>query len=724
MAVSPTDEPGTLGRPEELARLLDPRRGSLPPSSNGLPSPTDEPAVSRIEWRPDSLFLLDLAGSTDPFGRPQHSGEIVPEYGFIGAGVRILQSHVLPPFFATVVTSGGSGYGSSMPVTFTSTDGNGSGARGTATVVNGSIVAIAIVDPGVGYTQAPTISFGGTGAGAKAVATQKKERHPAAAILPARLLPRSGSVNIQPLSTAVSPYLGFEFNATALDIIRDNNRQLSVAELVCFDVLSRRATSVATKTWYGSDLTGSGDDLIRAWAIEMQARFAADSPVAVVRLREVYAKPGDGGANGAVTIQYRFLASNAIIAPPSIALLAPPLRSEAAAIRYAEGQYGGPIMPPASVAPFELAPPQLDGVQPIRLDNRADANGKPVWPWGLSALRLSIRQLENAAGVAGPALTLGAASGTSAPAGRLWWQSLNHHVQYAVPEEENARKVLPTRFRAKAMSSLLPAWPNNPLPRFAQIRDALSPQGTPASTDGLFALQPILPGGYTTVLTGARPGATFAFREFIQTQDFDTSGSHGQDVQYLSVASGSVPVMHRTPRPILLPPNDPKRPDNALQTWASAFDTTSSANVQDSPVDSAYVSPNSQPLGLDLVLSAPDPIDPTSGKVTGRSITGGAIPIGTRTIDLSAKTPDASNWDGVLRFQADGHETPLVNWFPPETSTNPPPAFVTFNFVDPSTKSQRSVIFKLDRKSPIPAEMTSGTISFSTTDDKRHFPPG
>lgn len=69
------------------------------------------------------------------------------------------------------VTAGGTGYGTPTVVF---TGGGGSGAAGTATVVEGVITAVVITDRGIGYTSAPAISFDdgeGDGADAVAVAT-------------------------------------------------------------------------------------------------------------------------------------------------------------------------------------------------------------------------------------------------------------------------------------------------------------------------------------------------------------------------------------------------------------------------------------------------------------------------------------------------------------------------------------------------------------------------
>ena len=553
LANSPTDVPGTMGRPEVLARVLDPKRTSLPPSpaapasSAILASSTIPPVIS---WHPDSLFVFDIDGSHT--GAVGSSGVVLAEFGFLGIGAQLAQAGLIP-------------------------------------------------------------------------AATSLSRHPAAAVLPARLQLVDGD-NVQPVSVAVSPFIGLGFIPTP-DVDPRAERLLAVSELVCLDAQRKAAISVASRFWYPP---GSSDALVRAWASEIQARYAADSPVAVVRLREIFASE----SAAAVTVVYRFLGSEGVIPPPALAKHAPALRAKPAAIRFAQGQYGGPVMPPGQLSPFELAPPQVAGVQPIRLDNRPGG----TWPWGLSALRVSVRQLDGSTGVAGPPLTLTSnpsATATSATQGRLWWQSLSHQVQYAVPEASGSRKILPSLFRARAIPALLPAWPNAPLPDTQTIVVALNRKEDEPSSRAVtppsvpVTWQPILPGGYTVVIAGARPGAPFLLREQMQVQDLATDRS---------VCSGAVPVMHRMPRPVLLPRNKPDRPEVALQTWAGAFDPTRTVLVGDSPMDAAFLGFLGGPIGLDLSLTDQG----------ARSIRGGAIP---------------GDWDGSLRFQAVGHGMNPRDWF-------------------------------------------------------------
>jgi hypothetical protein len=584
LANSPTDDPGTLGRPEVLARLRDPRRAALPPAPDGA---TPARPVSGIAWQPDSLFLFDWGGS-DP---KLPSRVVLSEFGFLGVGAQLAQLGLVP------------------------------------------------TDAVLRY-------------------------HSAVALLPARRQLADGA-NPQPVSMAVSPFLGLGFDA-APTLAATADWQLALSELLCFGVGGQSVVSVAARFWYPPKPTG--DDpyrFIRAWARELQARYAADSPVAVVRLRELYPSPGAaaGSTPAEVTVVYRFLATEQIVRPPVPARQAPALRTSLPALRLTEGQCGGAVMPPTDLQPFELAPPQLDGVQPLRLDNRPGG----AWPWGLSALRISIRQLEGATGVAGPALQLKGGGGSTQ--GRLWWQSLYHPVQYLAPEDPAGRRILPELFRAQAIPGLLPAWPSPLLPSGADVQAVLNRPDDPAAPPPPASFptpwQPILPGGYTVLLGGERPGAPFVLREHLQVQDLASNRT---------VASGGVPVMHRAPRPVLLPKNQGQQLDVALQTWAGAFDPTTGVHITPAPYDTGFLSTTAGLLGIDLELT----------DTTPQSISGGTIP---------------GDWDGKLRFQAVAHASELIKgWFPAAASAAAPAQLTsggsTFNFKQPTVSGTTTLMFE------------------------------
>ena len=548
MAAPTSDSPGTLGRPEVLGRVYDPRRTDLPPKA---PDPVAAPptalllSTEAIIWSPDSLLVvqtdsqpLTYLRTSSPMTDPPPTGTsrfYLTAYGFLGVGAQILASGLVPLI---------------------------------------------------------------------------KETHlqPAVTLMPARS-------KVQPVGIAVSPFLSLAIHSTTPDTAK---RVLAVSDLVVLDVPGRSAISLATELWHRPPNVDT-DPLIRAWAREIQGRFAPDSAVAVVRLREIF--PSKAGEDG-VVVRYRFLASDGLTAQPRPPRRAPALRTSPAAVRSPQGQYGGAAMPPA-LAPFEVAPPQVRGVQPLRLKTRPD--GSASWPWGYSALRLSVRQTEQAAGVAGLAVRLDPKHVENTQ-GRLWWQSLSHHVQYAMPQ---GRKVLPALFRARAISSLLPDWPATPLPPADDL-----------STIDLNDWQPVLPGGYHVLIVGARPGVPFVFREQLQVQDLATpEGFNGH-----GVASGAVPIQHRMPRPIPLPPNAKDHPENALQTWAGAFDVNNTLRIDPHPADTAYLASGGG-VGLDLVLASPKPTDMT---LYNTLIHDGRLP---------------SDWDGArISFQAVLHGSTLGDW--------------------------------------------------------------
>ena len=72
---------------------------------------------------------------------------------------------------AVTLTNGGSGYQFAPTVTFTSADGNGSGATGVATIQNGQVVDVTITSTGVGYDEPPLLSFSGGNPTTPATAT-------------------------------------------------------------------------------------------------------------------------------------------------------------------------------------------------------------------------------------------------------------------------------------------------------------------------------------------------------------------------------------------------------------------------------------------------------------------------------------------------------------------------------------------------------------------------
>ncbi len=141
-------------------------------------------------------------------------------------------------------------------------------------------------------------------------------RRPLATVL--RVPRLSGPDSMQPVSIAVSPYLGLWLLPTAL-ATRSAQPVLVVSELVCFDVNRQDLISIGSKVWNPTAITGSLNAYIQAWRRESQARMAADSPIAVIRIREIHADPTPPVNNApvAVSVVYRFLAPDQLVPLPA-----------------------------------------------------------------------------------------------------------------------------------------------------------------------------------------------------------------------------------------------------------------------------------------------------------------------------------------------------------------------------------------------------------------------
>jgi hypothetical protein len=413
-----------------------------------------------------------------------------------------------------------------------------------------------------------------------------------------------------PAATAVSPYLTLEFTPAP----STTTLQLSVAELVCLDAVSGRLQPVSTHVFEATETALEPEVRAAAglWARETRARLAPESPIAVLRFRDIRAQAAqDGGAGdppqALLVTRFGFALVPAATGAGAITRRVARLRSQPAELRFRDGRFGGGELP-ASMHSFELAPPQVNGVQPLYLTKRPEAKPDrpppeppatppptPRWPWGFAGLRTSIQYTAGAAGVAGRISTGGDIA--------LWWQSLRHAVSYRSALSGAPSAGLPPGFRAPAIRSLLPVLPDPPLPMI-----------DPATTLGAGGpesarRQPVLPGGLQATLVGARPGAFHSMRHQLVRQGglSATQPSRGK-----ALVSGSVPVRHRTPRPILLPQNDPEREDVALQPWASAFEPTVPLLVRSAPADEAFLVASGPELAHRLQIKI---VSPTHGQI-------------------------------------------------------------------------------------------------------------
>ncbi|MEO1945089.1 MAG: hypothetical protein ABGY11_12380, partial [Candidatus Thioglobus sp.] len=91
------------------------------------------------------------------------------------------------PVTALSITDGGTSYGATTTITITDSEGNGTGATGTITLVSGVITTVTLIGGGSGYQIAPTITIndsGSSGSGATLTATITSSLTPAGTTAP------------------------------------------------------------------------------------------------------------------------------------------------------------------------------------------------------------------------------------------------------------------------------------------------------------------------------------------------------------------------------------------------------------------------------------------------------------------------------------------------------------------------------------------------------------
>ena len=398
------------------------------------------------------------------------------------------------------------------------------------------------------------------------VAHQGTQSHAAATLLPAQLA-IGGTENPRPLSFTVSPYLGLEFRPVTGDPIL----KLAAVELLCLDLASGLLRPAASKFWEAQEGT-LADEEIQAWARETHRRLCPESPIAVLRHRQINeSQSDDGGQSAVLTTTYRFASVTDLVQPQAMARRVFRLRTEPKGLRFREGQFGGQEMP-QNVLPFEVAPPQTTGVQPLYLTQRPTSSRPGTWPWGLSALRLSVQYSRDKEGAIG-ALAEPTGDPDNGSSLTLWWQAPQHLVQFRAPGSNRPVWNLPALYRARAIKSLLPVLPAPPLP------------AVDFSEGGHQGWQPLLPGALRYLISGARAGVMLAIRNRLLRQSSLEAGQANQVGKGL--VSGSVPAQHRMPRPVLLPPN--QGADKALQPLASYFEPGQNLLATPSPADEAFI---------------------------------------------------------------------------------------------------------------------------------------
>jgi len=421
-------------------------------------------------------------------------------------------------------------------------------------------------------------------------------RYAAATLIPSPA--RLGEQAVQrPVSLAISPFLGIGWRpappltegATSVFAAPPLQLRLLQAELLCLQPATSQLAVVAGHMWEvredveGRDSAGTLT-MVRAWAKQSLRLLAPEAQAAVLRLRAISDNTNpDSPLEAALVTAYGFELVPAE-APAGLTRRLFSLRATLGLLRFREGHYNpGPL--PEAPHDFELAAPQTTGVQPVYLlDDPNVEGGARAWPWGVSALRVSVVYTAEARGVTG-ALAPAALAGVT-----LWWQVFQHNVQFrSALRSKRPAAGLPAKFRAPPIRSLMPVIPDPPLP---PLEDALIEQPTSAATleparMGLW--QPVLPGSVRYLLTGSRPGVFLAVRNQLIRQH----RMPGADTKQPGAAlvSGSVPVQHRAPRPVPLPPNTLERRATALQPWASFFEPAANHLVGEAPADEAFMAP-------------------------------------------------------------------------------------------------------------------------------------
>lgn len=462
------------------------------------------------------------------------------------------------------------------------------------------------------------------GAGAlRAPSTAVQHHHAAATLLPARLQ-SNGKANPTPVSFAVSPYLGLAHHPAP----GDATLFLASLELLGLDAASAALRPIASQLYEESDEEAL-QRWAAKWAAETRQRLRPDSPLGIIRLRQLLSGKrtaiGDSSSTeeaielsspsivrlSPLVATYNFVLIEQEMLPSALTQRVVALRSPIRELRFREGQYGGSIMPQA-IMPYEIAPPLTTGVQAVYLIPPENGATEPAataaWPWGISALTVGVQYTGSKPGDDGQGTKIGitgkapvpfsTADPMSALPYTLWWHAPHHQIQFrSAIADIGPVAGLPPFFRAQAIKSLLPALAQLPFPSAAALEAS-------DNEEALTQWQPVLPGALRYLLIGARPGAMLAIRNQLWRQrglafDGDSNGSNNGEtvIPPETLGSGSIPVQHRVPRPTPLPANRPGQEEYALQPWASYRTPTQNVLATSAPADEAlFAQCGSDPL--------------------------------------------------------------------------------------------------------------------------------
>jgi hypothetical protein len=388
---------------------------------------------------------------------------------------------------------------------------------------------------------------------------------------------------LTPTSLAVSPFVRIGFREAGTASPKPRLPLVSV-ELLCLDERRGRLISAARHVWQDIPEVDRSK-LIETWARSSHARLCPESPVAIVRERRLRELELAGARNTQVVLEHAFMSIPPGKAQPHLPRRLFKLRSPVTALKFQDGRFGGGSMP-TDVLPFEIAPAQVTGVQPLWLEERPILPGEALpnsddpgrWPFGLSAMRLSLQHTDRKRGIAQP---VGPTDEAHPLPVTLWWQAPQVVVQYRSALSGLPAAGLPINFRSRAIRALLPVLPDPPV---AEI----DPQRDLSTNDAeMNRWQPVLPGATRLLRVGGRPGVFAIWRNAVVRQSSLTRAGGPQSGEVL--VSGSLPVQHRHPRPVPLPVNRADAKDLALRTWASAFAPDNGLLVTRSPADEAYI---------------------------------------------------------------------------------------------------------------------------------------
>ncbi|MDB6131784.1 MAG: hypothetical protein JWM59_27 [Verrucomicrobiales bacterium] len=421
--------------------------------------------------------------------------------------------------------------------------------------------------------------------------------HAAATIVfPAALVPDAAE---RPLSLVCSPYAKLNLRlieeptpgspGPAREVL---GRHL---ELIAIDPLSAKLGVIATR-FLSLTPGATPEDLVRvmkSWGDGMLRRMAPESPVGLVRAREVTVGRSAVGRNRVpaadrvVSLQYHFLPLTA--RPPALQQPLFALRPAALELVFREAHFGGITLPAhAQADDFELAPPLVCEALPIRISNPqppGSAREQAVydrWPYGYSAYRMDVQFAQDRVS----ATTATAGDRATAFKFRIWWQSLQQDVEYRPNTHPDGGSDLPDDFRAEPIEALSPLIPSAMPPPVGKEPLYLSEP----DWQGYAQTQAVLPGATRTLMINSRPGVIYSLRHVLFTQTSFESGDAG------SFIASSLPFQARFPRPVAIPPNrEDRREGFCQQAWPSYYEPSINPgrgrDASDLPFDEASILP-------------------------------------------------------------------------------------------------------------------------------------